>query len=89
MEACVVVEYPPPLCPTNNGGNTSRGTRYPAHSVMVANRGPVVEGHHSLTTYCTKPANNKRYITAAPHFHKPFTSNRGSGARYLIKYLTT
>ena len=25
-----------------NGGNTSRGTRYPAHSVMVGNRGPVV-----------------------------------------------
>ena len=58
-------------------------------SVMVGNRGPIVEGHHSLTTCFTNLlTNTARYITTAPHFPKPFTSNRFFfGARYLIKSL--
>ena len=41
-------------------------------SVMVGNRGPVVEGHHSLTTCFTNlPTITARYITTAPHFPKP------------------
>ena len=36
-------------------------------SVMVGNRGPVVEGHHSLTTCFTNlPTITARYITTAP-----------------------
>ena len=57
------------------------------YSVMAGNRGPVVEGHHSLTTCFTNlPTTAARYITTAPHSPKPFASNRDSGARCLIKY---
>ena len=43
-------------------------------SVIVGNRGPAVEGHHSLTTCSTNlPTITARYITPAAHSPKPLT----------------
>ena len=56
-------------------------------SVMVGNRGPVLERHHSLTScFTNSPTITARYITTAPHFPNLLASNLDSEARYIIKY---
>ena len=43
-------------------------------------KGPIVEGHHSLTTCTHLPTSTARYITTSPHFLKALARKRGSGA---------